>query len=483
MRLRIGLTAVAVGLIMALTAPPAGAATAKFTRLQGFKAPGTPAYLNKVGVLKVGPQRARNILVLHPGTSASAAYFRPLADLVVARANRKARKIKRPRRRSRRLWQVWAIERRENLLEDHSVFNRLKAREVTSQRSFDYYLGWIEDPTIEPHFQPIGDDGVAFARRWGMNVAMQDARRVIRAARRGGRRVVLGGHSLGGSMTIAYATWSFGGKPGGRDLSGLILIDGGSGPGTAPTAAEARQELADLETSSPWLVFGGIPSPFTGLFNTGGALQALIDPTAPSLGQASSLVPDSLKPPCNATNLSQYGYALDTETSPAGLAAAQAHLGRLDQSTDPCGWDQAGEITPIRRYARMFAGLGLRSLDGTAWYHPLRLSIDSGAVNAGIRNPAQRVLNVRARFGRRLRMPIYAFEAALGDGRVVPAALALARQSRIPRRKLALVDRSGAYAHNDPAGAFPANAFVRRLLPFLRKARAHKPARPKRKRR
>jgi hypothetical protein len=46
---------------------------------EGFAAPGTPAKLNKVGVLKVGSPRARNVLILNPGTSSSAAYFAPLA--------------------------------------------------------------------------------------------------------------------------------------------------------------------------------------------------------------------------------------------------------------------------------------------------------------------------------------------------------------------------------------------------------------------
>ena len=52
---------------------------------------------------------------------------------------------------------------------------------------------------------------------------------------------MLGGHSLGGSITTAYATWDFGGRPGARGLSGLVFIDGGSGPTPIPTAeADAR---------------------------------------------------------------------------------------------------------------------------------------------------------------------------------------------------------------------------------------------------
>ena len=280
----------------------------------------------------------------------------------------------------------------------------------------------------------------------------------------------MGGHSLGGTITSAYATWNFNGRPGAKDLAGLVFIDGGSSP-TPVTSKEAKQSLKTLQTSSPWLSFGGIAAPFAGLFNATGSQGALIDPNSPSIGQAFPLLPANLKPPVPVTNLAQYGYALDTATSPAALAAAQGHIGRLAASGNPRGWDQAGEITPIRRFAQMFAGAGLRSLDGTAWYHPQRLTIDGRSVAAGNANPAQRVLGVRATKGRDLprKLRIYAFGAALGGGRVLDAARALARQSDIPRRNLTLVNRRRTYSHNDPAGASPRNDFVKFLIPFLKR--------------
>lgn len=333
---------------------------------------------------------------------------------------------------------------------------------------FDYYLGHLDDPSVTPHFEFIPDADVAFAREWGMRVEIEDLRRVVKVAQRGGRRVVVGGHSLGGSITTAYATWDFGGQPGAKGLSGLVFIDGGSSP-TPVTPDQARQSLQTLESGSPWLSFGGIVAPFAGLFNATGATGVLIDPNAPSLGQAFRLLPANLKPPVPATNLGQYGYALDTETSPPALAAAQAHLGRLAASGDPRGWDQAGEITPIRRYAQMFSGWGLRGLDGTAWYHPMRLTIDSGAIAAGNANPAQDVLDVRATHGDDLpkRLRIYAFGASLGGQRVLDAATILAKQSGIPKRRLTLVNRARTYSHNDPNSAAPRNAFVDNLVPFL----------------
>jgi hypothetical protein len=448
------LAAVVLAFLATCVAPASAAVTLE--RIQGFKSPGTPAKYNRVGILKVGPVKAPNILVLNPGTSASAAYFAPLAKDVVRRAPG---------------WQVWAVERRENLLEDHSMLNRAKRGQVTGQQLFDYYLGWITDSSVTKHFRFIPDERVAYARRWGMRVEIADLRRVVKAAQRAGRHVVVGGHSLGGSITTAYATWDFGGRPGARGLSGLVYIDGGSSP-TPISEADARQRLSDLQSASPWLTFGGIAAPYTGLFNSTGALGVLIDPDAPSIGQAWPLLPSNLKPPVQATNRAQYGYALDTATSPPALAAAQAHLGRLADSGDPRGWDDAGELTPLNRYARLFAGAGLSGLDGTAWYHPQRLTIDSGAVAAGNSNPAQRVLGVRATHGDDLprNLRIYAFGAALGGERVLDAARALARQSGLPKRNLTLVDRHATYAHNDPNSAAPGrNVFLKGLLRFLRR--------------
>ena len=83
-----------------------------------------------------------------------------------------------------------------------------------------------------------------------MNTEIQDLRRVVLRAQRLGGKVVVGGHSLGGSITSAYATWDFGGKPGARGLAGLVFIDGGSSPTAdhrrrrAPAPDRPRQRLA-----------------------------------------------------------------------------------------------------------------------------------------------------------------------------------------------------------------------------------------------
>jgi hypothetical protein len=448
----------AMVLLAAFAATAQAKVQVKYSVLDGFKADGTPANLNKVGILKTGNPDADNVLVLNPGTSASAAYFEPLAKTVVKDLPN---------------WQVWAVERRENFLEDQSELDKLKSGDATPQQFFDYYLGYLSDSSVTNHYQPVNAADVPFARNWGMNVEIQDLHRVVRSASRHGRNVAMGGHSLGGSITSAYATWDFKGKPGADALSGLVLIDGASGT-TPITAQQASDQLDDLNSSSPWLAFGGIPAPLAGLFGTVGSGLTKADPDGASILGTWPLLPSYLKTPVPATNEAGYGYATDVATSPPSLTAAQVHSGHLAAEGDPRGWVRDGAITPIQRWASMFSGWGVKGLDGTAWYHPRRLTIDSGAVGNGIANPAQDVLNVHSTMGDELskKLRIYAFGAALGGPRVPASAEALAAQSGIPKSNLTLVNRQSTYAHNDPNAAAPkVNAFIKKLIPFLRSVR------------
>jgi pimeloyl-ACP methyl ester carboxylesterase len=428
------------------------------TWMQGYAAPGTPAQYNKVGVIKVGPSSAKNVLVLEPGTSAAASYFVPLAKWIISKTGG---------------WQVWSVERRENLLEDQSELNLYKEHKATTTQLFDYYLGYLKDSSITPHYQVVANSTVEFAKQWGMNVAVQDLHVVIGAAKKLGGKVVLGGHSLGGSVVTAYATWDFDGNAGADQLAGLVYIDGGSTttPVSAQAATQTLQAL-DAPNASPWLAFGGISAPYAGLFEATGAASALLDPNAPSLGQTSGLLPSDIVPTVRVTNLGQYGYALNATTSPSSLLAAQAHLGQGIAAQGPVhGWNGTGALTPIDRFATMFSGEGIQNANGTEWYFPQRLTDDTAAVDNGNANPAQSVLDVDATMGHSLpkNLLIYAFGARLGGASVPQDAQILAQQSGIPMTNLTLANYQSTYSHNDPAGAYPNNAFFNRLVPFLAK--------------
>ena len=99
------------------------------------------------------------MLVLEPGTSAGSAYFVPLAQWMVS---------------SVKGWQVWSVERRENLLEDQSELNLGKEGKATPQQVFDYYLGYLINKSITHHFNPVPDSKVEFAKQWGLAAAVGD---------------------------------------------------------------------------------------------------------------------------------------------------------------------------------------------------------------------------------------------------------------------------------------------------------------------
>jgi pimeloyl-ACP methyl ester carboxylesterase len=460
--IRSGLAAIALALAALAFAASANAAVPVIqTYMPSFGAPETPAIFNQVGVIKVGPPQARNVLVLEPGTSAGAGYFVPFAKWLTEHA---------------RGWQVWSVERRENLLEDQSVLTAAKLGLASPQELYNYYLGYLTNPSITFHFNPVPESSVGFARQWGMNVAVEDLHRVIEAAKALGGKVVLGGHSLGGSVVTAYATWDFGGKPGADGLSGLVYDDGGSSP-VPITKETAEAELSALAKKSPWLAFGGIEAPYLGLFSALGSTLTVIDPKGQSLLEQFPFLPPSLRSPvAPVTNEAGFGYSVNVATSPPSLIAAQIHGGKgveeLAEADGLHGWNGEGALTPVQRYAEMLSGTGLLFADGTEWYFPERLTIDTGAVADGIPNPAQEVLGEHAIHGTELpkSLKILAIDTELDKllpANTLEAAVALAKLSGIPLSNLTLINEETQYAHNDPAGAFPNNEFFNHLVPFL----------------
>jgi pimeloyl-ACP methyl ester carboxylesterase len=431
--------------------------------MPGFAAPGTPFNLNQVGLIKVGPPQAKNVLVLEPGTSAGAGYFVPFAKWLVAHTKG---------------WQVWSVERRENLLEDQSVITLAKYRLASPQELYNYYLGYLTNPSIKVHFNPVAESSVPFARQWGLNVAVEDLHRVIESAKALGGKVVLGGHSLGGSVVTAYATWDFGGKPGADGLSGLVYDDGGSFP-IPESKAKAEEELTRLSKKSPWLAFGGIEAPYLGLFSALGSTFTAVNPKGKAQLEEFPFLPADLRSSIQpVTNEAGFGYSVNYLTSPPSLIAGQIHGGKgVEPVAEPDGlhgWNGEGALTPVPRYAEMLSGTGLLFADGTEWYFPERLTMDTAAIDDGNNNPGQEVLGEHAIHGHELpkSLKILAIDTELdkifGPGiNTDVGAEILAAQSGIPPGNVTTIDEENTYSHNDPAGAYPENEFFNKLVPFL----------------
>jgi hypothetical protein len=304
---------------------------------------------------------------------------------------------------------------------------------------------------------------------------------VIEAAKALHGSVVLGGHSLGGSIVTAYATWKFPeGNAGAVGLRGLVYDDGGSRP-TPVSAKAAEESLEKLSKKTPWLAFGGVPTPFLGILSALGSTLTVTDPKGEALLEKFSGLPESLKcripaftgPLVKCTNEAGFGYSVNVGSSPPNLKAGQIHGGKgleeVAEADGLHGWNGEGALTPVQRYAEMLSGTGLSSADGTEWYFPERLTIDTGAVANGNENPAQSVLDVHSTQGSNLpqSLKIYAFATELGKQGVLTSAETLAKQSEIPTSNLTLINEENTYAHNDPAGAYPNNEFFNHLVPFL----------------
>src|SRR4051794_25183217 len=435
-------------------ASAASAAETQTTITGWTKAPGPRAF-DRLDVTKFGPAKAPTVLVLVPGTNGGRGDFTLTARELAARVPG---------------LQVWAVDRRSQALEDTKVFADALAGRVTPQAMFDYYAGWIADPAIQPHYQPPDASKLGFAADWGLRVQLEDVKRVVDRAAAGGRRVILGGHSLGASVAVAYAAWDFGGRDGGagyKDLDGVVLIDGGlRGSFDSADLAAARTRLAAIR-KQPFLDLLGLGLPWvTGILSESAAVLALKDPTGPSVGQAFSLLPAQFKPPVPATNRGQLGFAFDATTSPKALGLIQVRAGALGPDGD---WVD-GEVTPIARLAQTF---GQEPANAVEWFYPARLNLDVDAASPLTQNSAATYLGLRLKWARQADMPVYALQTSLTHGAVLKGARSFVKLSRSPAGLARYVDASTTESHLDPLTAAPeSNDYIKTVVPWLKRVMA-----------
>lgn len=414
-------------------------------------APGSPVRYDKVQIRRYGNPAASRVLVLVPGTFGGAADFDVVGPYLAAHVPN---------------LQVWAEMRREGALEDNSMLLRGLAGTATPKQVLDYYIGWINNPKISPHYQPLTNSATAYAQQWGLATAMNDLHAVITRARDGGRRsVILGGHSLGGMEAAVYPAWDFDGRAGYRDLAGIMCIDGCASAPAAPVSLSAAQaSVKELATKGPWLDLLGIGLPWVaGAFGEVSALAAYKQPDALSVLQGFKLLPSYFKPSVPATNEAGLGYGFDAATSPKFLSLMHIHSGHVAATGDPRGWVNAGP-TPIQNLARAFSKEPLSALD---WYYPARLTIDAGAARSLVQTPATRWLGLRISHLAEVNVPLYAFQTSLGGTGNAVAKGAHSYQSRSKTPSVE-VESHLELGHLDPLLAAPtSNPFLQTVVPWL----------------
>ena len=201
-----------------------------------------------------GPKKAtkaHSVIALMPGLLGGSNSL----DLVARNAVRAAAARKRN-------IEVWGMDRRSNCLEDlHGVQAADRAKSI--QPAFDYYYGGKEvEGRRFAGFKSA--DEARFLEDFGLEGTVRDwhtvLTREIPSREQRVKRLICGGHSLGGPITAAFASWDFDGNEettedaGYNQCSGFVGFDttvelDGSGGGAA--GGGAATGLASQSGASP----------------------------------------------------------------------------------------------------------------------------------------------------------------------------------------------------------------------------------------
>jgi pimeloyl-ACP methyl ester carboxylesterase len=428
------------------------------------------------------PAPARAILVAYPGFLGGAGSWDQLARQLVKGAAARGQVI-----------EVWAIDRRANLLEDLRGADTAEAA-GNPEIANGWYFG-TDTIAGQPFPGFRAQEDLSYMSEWGLATHVEDLHAVIARIAAADRkaRVVLLGHSLGGFFAEAYAAWRFAdGSRGADELAGLVLIDGVLS--AAPiTETEYHQGVANglfsqtgvdtIRSDGPR--FFEIPLFGIGIFARVEvlSLRALTAPDAvvADPGRDGALriqlsLGSAKVPPL--TNAAALGWGLDNNSNALTITApslgeptggpvatysnsiAGKDLTHPASETATYAWLDATPTDPDDR--THIADLAHAFTDGRTnfaeWYFPTRLTLDLAAVG-GAAVPAD---------GWQATAGLRAFDGALDDAPIlcIPAQLQTAADCALVQARVAPTigpGRPGAAATRAmPAGfaTFPATGYT-----------------------
>lgn len=448
----------------------------------------TPAEYNRFRVVRwrLGPSGAptRALFVFEPGTFGGAMSFDGLARGLVSRS------------RDGEAIEVWAVDRRTNLLEDLTGLDAAeRAKDPEIARRYYFANEAIGGKTFGGFVQ---GSAARYASEWGLATHLGDLRKLLESipAAERPKRVFLGGHSLGASAVEAYAAWDFEGAPGYADLAGLVLVDG-----VARREGDAASSVDRTAYES-----GGSGGPFGGAVNVNSVRGGEVFGSLPLLGARAFVVAEYLGIAAAAdpsgvrtdperdellalllglgggvpkmTNRASLGFGFDSESNFLGfttVSCGRGTGGAIESYTSLTGaslthptdltatydWQDFDALTPadatsIADLARSwYLGEGTNFAE---WYFPNRLPLDAGY--AGTLNVEESdwrfaAYGLRAKHGRAIDVPIFG------------GAFGLVRQASAFDKLKALVAPIGAGRPNAGLPRTDPRAFVARAWPEL----------------
>jgi pimeloyl-ACP methyl ester carboxylesterase len=405
----------------------------------------TPTEYNRVRVIRYradtpNPTPVRAVIVAMPGFLGGAASFDPLARALVKRGTMAQTPV-----------EVWAIDRRSNLLEDlrgMDMAERMNDPEIAS----GYYsqANVTIDGRAFAGYRTTNDPALSYMSEWGLATTLRDLRAVIERVPSSRTHVILVGHSLGATLVEAYAAWDFDGAAGYRSIAGLVLVDGVAG-GTAISETDYRNGATGgitglgyagttpLRQNGPWFV----ALPLLGVRALG--ISEIVARRARAAPDRVVMDPDRDQvfrvlltvtglPPM--TNAAAMGFAFDDASCPLSFAAMSvgAPTGgpvRMQSNplvmgttvtvpastTDTYRWTDAPSVNPreFTSIANAAAAWSATPSNFSEWYFPSRLTLDASAVgNLRLAADSWQVREgIRAMHGAEIDVPVLGIATAL----------------------------------------------------------------------
>jgi pimeloyl-ACP methyl ester carboxylesterase len=367
----------------------------QYVSLPGYPEPHTPVAYNKALYLRyyLPEDSAQTILVIEPGIFGGATSVDILArQLVAAIPN----------------LEVWAVDRRANLLEDRSAI-RASLWERDPMLAYNYYIRDLATPQGFNLFPP---DDVRFMAEWSLEVHLYDLHEIVKQAHLQASQVILGGHSLGGSMVSYYAAFDFSEGPGYTHLDGLVLLDGVLGRTGGFDREPQGLNLGPIELipgteglkdnrGSPYFTFGITPEFYAR--REVAALLAYFDPTGLSPGGWVDFP---------ATNLAVVGIREDDQygsstvfSSSVGEVVGATFAGNLTavilggsegiysqtvtgvaKGYDFVDWSRGDPSDEHADLSQVVKAWATPDTNRSEWYFPIRLAIDIGQYDVRLEN-------------------------------------------------------------------------------------------------
>jgi pimeloyl-ACP methyl ester carboxylesterase len=364
----------------------------EYSSLPGYNEPSTPDEYDRTLYLRyfLPNETPETVFVLVPGIFGGATSVDIVArQLVSAIPN----------------LEVWAVDRRANLLEDTKIMvEGLQTR--NPQPAYDYY---VTNFGTETGFKLIPPDEVRFMANWGLEVHLRDLHEIIKQAEVTAPKVILGGHSLAGAIVGYYAAFKFADGAGYTHLDGLVLIEGALGRTGGFDRKPQGINLGPLELvpgteglregrGSPYLTFGFTPQFYAR--REAMALLARFEPDAlfpghifdfPLTNRAAVGIGESNFYGPSTVFSSSLGRAINATFS-GNLTAVilGGSQGIYSQSVTGVAegyefvdWDKTHAISDIDKVIHSWTNA---YTNRSEWYFPVRLALDIGQYHVSLEN-------------------------------------------------------------------------------------------------